>query len=201
MKVALYARVSRDDDVQNPESQLLSLRRIAEARNLKVHKEYVDRASGKNTNRPGFVQMIHDSKRHAFDAIMVVKIDRLNRNALDAVLLLDELNRTGIGLIITEEGIDTTTNIGRAIYTIIAVLAELGRGNISDNTKRGLERAVAEGKTLGRPVCKLSPYQLDKARTILADEPNISQRALASRFEGVSRATLMKGLKEAGILE
>jgi DNA invertase Pin-like site-specific DNA recombinase len=200
MRVALYARVSTDDGDQNPETQLFRLRNVAKARDMTVSAEYVDQASGKTMHRPGLIRMMEDGKKGAFDAVMVMKIDRLNRKALDALFLLDDLGRSGIGLIISDEGIDTTTAWGRAIYGFIAIMAELERDSIGDRTKRGLDRVRAEGKTLGRPTAELSPYQKEKARRILEECPGMSQRELAGKFEGIGRTALIAGLKKEGII-
>ena len=199
-KVALYARVSTDDGGQDPETQLYRLRSIAEGRDLSVFREYIDRASGKNLRRPALQELLKDGRKGRFDAVMIVKIDRLSRNVLDALYVLDNLRSAGVGLIITEEGIDTTTPWGRAIFSIIATLADLERSNISERTMLGLDRARSEGKTGGRPRHQLSPYQLEKARSILREQPDISQVKLAEQFQGVSRNTLVKQLREAGIL-
>ncbi|MGE4274561.1 MAG: recombinase family protein [Candidatus Methanomethylophilaceae archaeon] len=199
-KVALYARVSTDDGGQDPETQLYRLRSIAEGRDLSVFREYIDRASGKNLRRPALQELLKDGRKGRFDAVMIVKIDRLSRNVLDALYVLDDLRSAGVGLIITEEGIDTTTPWGRAIFSIIATLADLERSNISERTMLGLNRARSEGKTGGRPRHQLSPYQLEKARSILREQPGISQVKLAEQFQGVSRNTLVKQLREAGIL-
>ena len=199
-KVALYARVSTDDGGQDPETQLYRLRSIAEGRDLSVFREYIDRASGKNLRRPALQELLKDGRKGRFDAVMIVKIDRLSRNVLDALYVLDNLRSAGVGLIITEEGIDTTTPWGRAIFSIIATLADLERSNISERTILGLDRARSEGKTGGRPRHQLSPYQLEKARSILREQPDISQVKLAEQFQGVSRNTLVKQLREAGVL-
>ena len=200
MRVALYARVSMDDGEQNPETQLRRLRAIAEARELSIVGEYVDRASGKTMRRAALTKILDDARHGRFDAVMILKIDRLSRSALDALVLLDSLRQMSIDLIITEEGIDTTSTWGRAIYSIIATIAELERNNISERTRLGLDRAKAEGKTLGRPPRKLSPHHIAKARRILEDSPEISHLQLSQQFEGVSRNTLIRELRKEGIL-
>ena len=200
MKVALYARVSTDDKGQDPENQLYRMRNIAEGRGFTIVKEYVDFASGKSLNRPGIQQMMLDVRRHSFDAVMIVKVDRLSRDVIDAIQTLETLRAAGVSLVITEEGIDTTTAWGKAIFNIIATLAELDRSNISERTKMGLQRTVAQGTVLGRPTKELSPYQLDKARQLIRDDPTISQERLAAEFNGISRNTLIKELRKEGIL-
>lgn len=198
--VALYARVSTDDGGQDPETQLYRLRNVAEGRDMAITKEYIDRASGKTLRRPALQELLKDAKRGKFEAVMIVKIDRLSRNVLDALYALDDLRSAGVGLIITEEGIDTTTPWGRAIFSIIATLADLERSNISERTVLGLDRARAEGKIVGRPRRPLSSYHIEKARRILQENPDISQRELADRIEGVGRTTLVRELRKEGLI-
>ena len=76
MKVALYARVSTNDQGQNPETQLYRLRQIAQARGWEIYKEYIDFASGKNPNRPAFQKLMLDAKAGCFGILFVTRVDR-----------------------------------------------------------------------------------------------------------------------------
>lgn len=199
-RAALYARVSTDDGTQDPEGQLFRLRQIAAGRELKIYKEYVDHASGKSLHRDAMQELLEDVQRGRVDVLLVLKIERLARNVSDALYILDSILSAGVVLIITEEGIDTSTPWGRAIYGIIAIIAELDRENIAERTRIGLARARAEGRVGGRPRRKLTEYQKEKARAILKENPDISQVQLAKHFKGISRTTLIPLLKEEGIL-
>ena len=86
------------------------------------------------------------------------------------------------------------------ILTILGAMAEFERELIVERTNDGLKRARKEGKTLGRKTVTLSEYQLEKARMILKDNPTISMNALSKQFTGISRNTLIKCLKEEGII-
>lgn len=202
MIIALYARVSTTDKDQDPETQLRHLRSIAEAHGHTIHKEYVDRSSGRTVRgRTAYQQMIMDAQARRFDAIMAYKLDRLHRNLIEAVTFVDRLRIMGIDLIITTEAIDTSTAMGRAMMQIIAVFAELESAKTGERVQIGMERARAEGKVCNRPPKELSKYQLEKARRILEGNPEISMRQLAAQFDGISRATLIKLLREAGIVK
>ena len=202
MIIALYARISTTDKDQDPETQLRHLRSIAEAHGHTIHKEYVDRSSGRTVRgRTAYQQMIMDAQARRFDAIMAYKLDRLHRNLIEAVTFVDRLRIMGIDLIITTEAIDTSTAMGRAMMQITAVFAELESAKTGERVQIGMERARAEGKVCNRPPKELSKYQLEKARRILEGNPEISMRQLAAQFDGISRATLIKLLREAGIVK
>ena len=83
---------------------------------------------------------------------------------------------------------------------VLGAMAEFERELIRDRTNDGLARAKAQGRSGGRPRRELSDYQLKKAREILEKNPMISQEDLAGQFQGISRATLIKLLREKGLI-
>jgi DNA invertase Pin-like site-specific DNA recombinase len=115
---------------QNPDHQVDALRRAGVA----AKDIYVDHASGAKASRP------------ALDTVL----DRLGRSVLHLVTLGAELRERGVGLHVTEQGIDTTTAEGRAMFGMLSVLAELQRELILANTRDGLTAARARGRTGGR---------------------------------------------------
>lgn len=97
MRVALYARVSTADKDQNPENQLVLLRREAQRTGDTIIKEYVDEKSGSNANRPGFQQMLLDAGKQRFDVVRVFALDRFSREGIEAVFgHLAHLNQCGV---------------------------------------------------------------------------------------------------------
>jgi DNA invertase Pin-like site-specific DNA recombinase len=162
VKVALYARVSTpktdkkttnagDRERQDPETQLIKLRAFAQARGYEVVSEYVDRLSGKDANRPALEAMMTAAFRHEFDAILIVRLDRLMRSIANFVALNDDLNAAKVGLVCTDQLIDTTTPSGRLQQNILVAFAEYEREIIRERVKDGIARAKSEGKKLGRP--------------------------------------------------
>ena len=162
MRAALYARVSTpktdkkmtiagDRERQDPSTQLIKLRAFAQARGYEVHKEYVDRLSGKDSNRPSLDSMMEAAFRHEFDAILIVRLDRIMRSMANFAVLNEKLTGAGVGLICTDQLIDTTTPSGRLQQNILAAFAEYEREIIRERVKDGIARARAEGKPLGRP--------------------------------------------------
>lgn len=202
MIVALYARVSTKDKDQDPETQLRLLRAIAGANGHEIYREYVDTASGRTVRgRDAYQQMIKDAKAGRFRAIMAYKLDRLHRNLMEAVAFVDGLPLMGIDLILTSESIDTSTAMGRAMMQITAVFAELESAKTGERVQIGMERARAQGKVCNRPATTLTPYQIEKAKRILAEDPEISMRKLADQFDGISRTTLIRLLREEGVVK
>jgi DNA invertase Pin-like site-specific DNA recombinase len=114
--------------------------------------EYVDKASaGDLRGRRGWRQLLEDAHRHRFDLVMVWKLDRFARSALDALYWLEQLDGYGVGLKILTQDIDTTTSAGRLVFTVLAAVAEMERELIRERVKAGVERARSEGRQLGRP--------------------------------------------------
>ena len=196
--VALYARVSTDS--QTNDNQLLRLQQIAEARGYFIFRTYCDVASGANAKRPELVRMLHDAQHHLFDRILCVKIDRLARSIINLLDVMQQLDNWNVAIEFVDQPIDTSGAAGRMMLSILGALAEFERELISDRTKAGLQRAKHEGRTAGRPLRSLTPYQRQKAIDLLQDNPHISQRELAAQFNGISKTTLIKLLKDEGIM-
>ena len=149
MRAAIYARVSTFD--QEPENQLVELRRYALARGWAV-KEYVDHGiSGARERRPALDTLLADAKRRRFDVVVVWRLDRLGRNLRHLIVLLEELQALGVAFVSLGEGIDATTPAGKLQMHILGAIAEFERSRIAERVKAGLQRARAQGKTLGRP--------------------------------------------------
>ena len=149
MRVALYARVSTLD--QEPENQLRELRAYATHRGWQA-QEYVDHGvSGAKESRPALDALVKDAMRRRFDVRVVWRLDRLGRNLRHLVLLLDELQATGVDFITLGEGIDTSTPAGRLQLHILSAMAEFERARIAERVRAGLARARAQGRRLGRP--------------------------------------------------
>lgn len=197
-RVALYARVSTPD--QDNATQLDRLRDMARSRGWEIAGEYADTASGANLNRPELRRLLGDARRRRFDAIAAVRLDRLARSVADIANTAEMLDSLGISMVLLDQPIDTSTSMGRFTRTILSAVAEIERELIRERTMDGLARARRSGHEGGRPARKLTPYQMDKARQILAENPEISNRALAAKFAGISRPTLIRELRDAGIL-
>src|SRR3989454_12795246 len=98
MRAGVYARVSTTD--QTCENQLLELRRYCEARGWTIAREFVDQGvSGAKERRPALDDLVKDAKRRRFDVLVVSRLDRLGRNLRHLILLLDDLQATGVAFV------------------------------------------------------------------------------------------------------
>lgn len=153
-RVALYARVSTTD--QTAENQLRALREHAERAGWIIVAEFTDHAvSGTRERRPGLDALVADAKRRKFDLIAVAALDRLGRNLRHLVTLLDELQH--LGLVALREALDLTSPIGRTIFALVGVRAEVERACIVEPRNAGLRRARAQGKLANASSRSLSP--------------------------------------------
>ena len=184
-RVALYARVSTKNNGQDPETQLIALRDYAQARRFEVCSEYVDIGiSGSKEKRPALDQLMDGARKRRFDAVLVARFDRFARSTRHLVLALEEFNALGVDFISLSESIDTSTPMGRMVYTVIAAVAELERSLICERVAMGLQRAKAQGKKLGRPKVSVDPQQLRQLRS-----QGLSLRAIGEAT-GISRTTV-----------
>lgn len=152
-----YARVSTGD--QNPDHQIDALARAG----VDPGNIYLDRASGAKASRPKLDELV--GKLRDGDTVVITRLDRLGRSVVHLVTLGAELRDRGVGLRVIEQGIDTSTIEGRAMFGMLSVLAELQRELIVANTRDGLVAARARGRTGGRRP-KLSPDQITIAQDL-----------------------------------
>ena len=163
-RAAIYVRVStnlRTRDTggfeQNPDVQEVPLRQMAEQRGWMVQRVYSDRMSGAKADRPGMNAMMADARRGEFDVVLVWRFDRFARSIEQLVLALAEFKTLGIGFVSCQEALDTSTPMGKAMFTIIGAMAELERNVIQERVVSGIEYArthgTKSGRSLGRPRC------------------------------------------------
>jgi DNA invertase Pin-like site-specific DNA recombinase len=151
-RVALYTRVSTDN--QTTANQERELRAAADRMGYEIVKVYRDQgisgAKGRDL-RPAFDALCKDAARRQFDMVMAWSVDRLGRSLQGLVEFLSELHALKIDLFLHQQGIDTTTPGGKAMFQMMGVFAEFERSMIRERVKSGLDRARAQGKSLGRP--------------------------------------------------
>lgn len=147
MKVALYARVSTNE--QKTENQKLIL--LEEAKRHNWEYEYFEEKESTRKTRPVKYNILEKLRAKEFDAVCVLKIDRWARSNLELLNEIEEFKKKKIGFISLREKIDITTADGMMQFSIFASFANWEREKIRERTLDGLARALAEGKTLGRP--------------------------------------------------
>ena len=150
MKVALYCRVSTEDRGQDTGVQKKILTELAESRGYEIVAVYEDHASGKDPNRPQFKDMMAAARKHRFDAVMAVRIDRIMRSVTHLNNILQELKEYNVQLIFTDMNLDLSNPSNKLILNIVGAIAEWERQIISTRTKEGLAFAKKKGKVLGR---------------------------------------------------
>src|SRR5262245_42806585 len=176
-----YCRVSMDD--QNPDLQLAALKRAG------CRRIYTDKATGAHVKRPELEKCL--KALTGGDTLIVWKLDRLGLSLRALIALLDDLKARGVAFRSLTEAIDTTTPIGRAMWQMVGILAELERSLIQERTKAGRAAAVARGVKMGRKP-KLSPQHIAHARKLLEqgeDRRDIA-RLLKVSWRTVERALL-----------
>jgi DNA invertase Pin-like site-specific DNA recombinase len=151
-RVALYARVSHSNGDQSPEAQLRELRAYAKLRGWRVVKEYVDQISSTKDNRPQLQAMRWAAKRREFDIVACWKYDRIARDAIQLLTVVDELKALGIAFVSKTQQIDTTTPAGYMVVTVLAGVGKLEREHITERIRAGIAKAREQGTRSGKPI-------------------------------------------------
>jgi DNA invertase Pin-like site-specific DNA recombinase len=137
---------------QNPEVQAEPLRVLITQRGWSTYRVYSDRASGAKERRPGLDALMADARRGLFDVVIVWRFDRFARSVKQLVTALEEFRSLGIDFVSHQEALDTSTPMGKAMFTIIAAMAELERAIIRERVVAGLDHAQRNGTKSGKPV-------------------------------------------------
>jgi DNA invertase Pin-like site-specific DNA recombinase len=150
-RVAIYIRVSTSK--QDTDNQRRELEAVAKRSGWQVVKVFEDAgisgAKGRD-QRPGLDAMMKAVNAKEFDMVASWSVDRLGRSLTDLLSILQGLHEKGIGLFLHQQGLDTTTTAGKAMFQMLGVFAEFERGIIRERVNAGLARAKANGTKLGR---------------------------------------------------
>jgi DNA invertase Pin-like site-specific DNA recombinase len=190
-RAALYMRVSTKGHGQTTETQALPLREYAEHRGFGIASEYRDDGiSGSKDSRPALDRLMKDARARKFDVVIVARFDRFARSVSHLLRALEEFNHLGIDFVSLSESIDTSTPMGKVIFTVLGAVAELERNLIKERVHMGISRARKQGKQLGRPK---RIFDKEKAQTMVL---TMSVRQVARQL-GVSRGVLERALSES----
>jgi DNA invertase Pin-like site-specific DNA recombinase len=151
-RAVLYLRVSTlDQTTSNQERELREVASRIGCDIVKVYKDHgISGAKGRD-KRPAFDALCRDATQRRFELVMAWSVDRLGRSLQDLIGFLSELHSLGIDLFLHQQGLDTTTPSGKAMFQMLGVFAEFERAMIQERVRAGLARAKAEGRRLGRP--------------------------------------------------
>jgi DNA invertase Pin-like site-specific DNA recombinase len=156
-RVAIYLRVSTSK--QDTDNQRRELEAVAARSGWDVVKVYEDAgisgAKGRD-KRPGLDAILKAVNAKEFDMVAAWSVDRLGRSLTDLLAILQGLHDKGVDLFLHQQGLDTSTTAGRAMYQLLGVFAEFERGIICERINAGLARAKAKGTKLGRRTVKPS---------------------------------------------
>jgi DNA invertase Pin-like site-specific DNA recombinase len=188
VRAAVYARVSTA--AQNPESQLADLRRFVAAADWTLYREYLDVASGSDMSRPQLARLMDDAFLRRFDVVVVWKFDRFGRSVSHLIRSLEEFQRLNIGFVSVQEKLDTSSAIGKAVFTFLGALAEFERTMIRERVMVGQAHARARGVHLGR-----SGRQLDENK-IKGDYAALKSLRKTARLHGCSQALIFAVLHD-----
>jgi DNA invertase Pin-like site-specific DNA recombinase len=185
-----YGRVSTRD--QNADSQEDALRAAG------CEEVFIDKASGKLARRPELDKALLVANR-AGDQLVITKLDRLGRSLEHLIELAKLLQSRDVDLVVLDQGIDTSTAVGRLFFQIIGAISEFEHALMSERTMDGLAAARARGRTGGQKP-KLGPRQVKLARQMYDETGPDGKRSyavaqIAAEF-GVSRPTIYRHLNK-----
>ena len=150
-RVALYSRVSTEDQAKLGFSLAAQGRRLhafARAQRWAVSGEYVDDGySGRDVRRPEYERMFRESDR--WDAILVLKMDRIHRNSRNFMAMMDDLARSGKDFVSATESLDTSTATGRFVVDMLERIAQLESEQTGERVHMGMRQAAEERRFLG----------------------------------------------------
>lgn len=186
MRVA-YVRVSTAD--QNEARQLEALEKY------NIEKWYVEKVSGKDTNRPKLKEML-DFVRDG-DIVYIHDFSRLARSTKDLLDVIEFLGDKGVQLVSNKENLDSSTPSGKLMVTMLGAIYEFERTNNLERQREGIEIAKREGKFKGGQVKRIDDTEFDKCYEDYK-ERRINKTQMAELLK-ISRPTLNKLLKDKGL--
>jgi DNA invertase Pin-like site-specific DNA recombinase len=191
-RAVLYLRVSTSG--QTVENQRRELLNAAERHGWTVVGEFRDSGiSGKNgrEKRPGYDRLCAAVARRECELVAAWSVDRLGRSLQDLVGFLGELHAKKVDLYLHQQGVDTSTPAGKALFQMMGVFAEFERAIIVERINAGLARAKANGVVLGRP--KIRARDEERARKELAKGTGVLKTA---KLVGIGTGTVQRIKRE-----
>lgn len=178
-----YVRVSTVE--QNEARQLEALEQYG------VEEYFIEKASAKDTNRPKLQEMLSFVRKG--DTVYIHSFDRLARNTIDLLTIVEELKKKEVQLVSIKDNIDFNSDTGKFMLTILGAVAELERSILKERQREGIEIAKKQGKFKGRQPIKLNK---DKWEALYSDMTDgyITKQEMADKL-GISVPTLYRRLK------
>lgn len=198
---AIYARVSTSD--QSTQPQIEALLQEAARLGLSVSPERVyvdDGVSGSLTTRPAFDRLRAMIQAREICAVLVTKLDRLGRNARGVLEFYDIAESSGVRIIVTDQGIDTGTPVGRLTRTFLLGMAEFERDLIRERTQAAMDARKAgmptrSGRPVGRPK-RVTSEKVEEAIRLRSLTPPTAWAVVAQKV-GLPKETIRRAVREA----
>ena len=152
-------------------------------------------SSGNKESRPALDEMMKTVRGGKIDVVMVWRFDRYARSVRHLLESLDEFRSLGVEFVSLKENIETSTSLGKALFTMVALVAELERELLLERVRAGVARARAQGKVFGRPRRELD---LRAAQALIGQGHTV--RRVADMLD-LPRTTLRRRLAEAGEIQ
>ena len=200
MRAVIYARYSSDNQTEaSIEGQLRECMEFAEHAGIDVIKSYIDRAlSAKSDNRPEFQQMIKDSYKHAFDCIIVWKLDRFSRNRYDSAHYKALLRKNGVKVVSAKEAIAEGSE-GILLESVLEGMNQYYSAELAQKVSRGMKETRRKGLYQGGAV--LYGYKIDGRKIVIDENDAEVVRYMYKQYaNGVFVRDIIKDLTEKGIL-
>ena len=176
-----YARVSTGQ--QKLDIQLATLKQLG----IREDRIFTDKASGANTERPGLAQLLNRAEDG--DEVYCTKLDRLGRNTLDMIQIVEALHRRGVSVTFIDDNLSTAGDIGYMLITILSAVAQAERARILERTNEGRQAAMESGIKFGA-----KPHKGTRKALKMIGEGLAAKDVMEAT--GISRATYFR-LKKA----
>ena len=186
MKVC-YIRVSSLD--QN------EARQVEAMKDKGIEKYYIEKISGKDTNRPKLQEMLEFVREG--DQVYIHDFSRLARSTKDLLEIVETLNKKGVILKSNKENLDTSTPTGKLMLTMIGAINTFERENLLERQREGIEIAKREGKFKGKQIVNMSEEDFENA-LVKYKNREINKSEMAEMLH-ISRTTLYKLLNDKGL--
>jgi DNA invertase Pin-like site-specific DNA recombinase len=182
LRCAVYARVSTANNGQDPTMQTRELKEYIERRGWQLAGEYVDAGiSGTKEKRQELDRLMADAHKRRFDVVAVWRFDRFARSTSHLLRALETFQALGINFVSLTESVDTSTPMGKMVFTILGSVAEMERQMIVERVRAGLRNARAKGKTLGRPRVAVDAAKIGRLRVAGASWATICDETRLSK--------------------
>src|SRR6201987_2587011 len=120
--------------------------------------------SGAKDKRPALDRLMADARRGRFDAVLVYRFDRFARSVTHLLRALEEFSSLGVDFVSLSEAIDTSTPLGKMVFTVLGAVAELERNIIRERVIAGQKAAKRRGVRFGRPEVEVDTVRIHKLR-------------------------------------